>query len=55
MSWLRKLLGLCFHQWDIYAHCPVHGETWSGEPGIVGYSFILRCKHCGDITSREVS
>lgn len=50
-NWLRKLLGLCVHQWDIHSEGPVVDYVGA----FCGKYFILRCKHCGDLKIRNLT
>ena len=51
MGWLRRLLGLCPHEWETFAQadvCRVGCDTpWA-------LMYMLRCKKCGDVKGRKI-
>lgn len=51
MNWLRKLLGLCNHQWVILSSSRVFEFESDSRP--IGENIILQCKHCGDIKTKK--
>jgi hypothetical protein len=54
---IRKLLGLCEHEWKIIKSIDVY-ETWDGERydgQLPAYAkIILQCKKCGDIKKKKI-
>lgn len=49
MKYLRKLLGLCNHNWEIYETCTVK------RYGIfVSKIYLQKCKDCGKLHSHKI-
>lgn len=48
---LRRLLGLCTHQWTVLHRVPVYEQEHASKP--IGFSYELQCKHCGDVKFKE--
>lgn len=46
IHWIRKLLGLCIHRWEIIERHHLMESSDSLPHGVV---FVLQCSHCGDI------
>jgi hypothetical protein len=49
VAWIRKLFGLCNHQWDIHQKTRLHVD---GIKLAVGEEFILQCRHCGNLKQK---
>jgi hypothetical protein len=49
MKWIRFLLGLCNHRWEIKDEIQL---TLGGKT--VGERYILRCKECGHLKKRDL-
>lgn len=49
MNWLRKLLGLCQHKWELR-----DGFTLTVNKVKCGHRYILQCAHCGKIKKKDV-
>lgn len=47
MKLLRKILGLCDHQWVIIKEVRVFESEHDDRP--IGDKYILQCSHCGNI------
>lgn len=52
MNYLRKLLGLCVHEWEIIETFTIH-KVYSGK--ITGEIYVQRCKKCGKLHNHKVS
>lgn len=50
---LRKLLGLCVHEWEIF-HKVLLWDDYTSTKYPVGTLYHLKCKHCGNIKSKRV-
>lgn len=52
LGWLyRALIGnfrSCKHEWEIYEK-----GKYSQEGNVIGYMFILKCKHCGEMKNKD--
>lgn len=47
MNYLRKLLGLCEHKWEIILQGNIEHHDRSGIR--IGRYYMLQCKNCGNI------
>ena len=52
MKWIKFLLGLCDHQWEVInKHYLYHRETASIP---YGTKYVQQCKKCGKIKKVEI-
>jgi hypothetical protein len=49
---IRKLLGLCEHQWEIFQRVRLWDNSVSTSRP-VGTKYHLQCKHCGDVKIKK--
>lgn len=47
MNWLRKLLGICEHEWDKPFQEGTITRSVTGS--MIGWFYVCRCKKCGEI------
>lgn len=51
---LRKLLGLCEHEWETIATFALYSCRVGEENKVLGYEYHLRCKKCGAIKAVQI-
>lgn len=49
MKWLRKILGLCVHDYEIIN---VYNVSYAGR--VSQKVFVQKCKHCGKLQNHRV-
>jgi len=49
MKWLRKMLGLCVHHWEIVDRVVITNDGIA-----VGDRFISHCRNCGKIKKTDI-
>jgi hypothetical protein len=49
MKWLRKLLGLCQHKWELRGRVVL-----TVNKAKCGHRYIFQCAHCGKIKKQDV-
>lgn len=50
MKWIRRLLGLCEHEWAVLQQSPLFPSAGAQLP--CGEEFILQCKKCGNLKQK---
>lgn len=45
MSWIRKILGLCVHHWELMSS---YRRVRTSDNQIVCHVYVMRCTHCGE-------
>lgn len=51
MNYLKKLLGLCEHKWEIIKEDNILSQNESDVA--IGRYYILQCKNCGNIKCKK--
>lgn len=52
----KFILSGCFHEWEIVKECELTSKTTylsGGSSSIKGYGYILKCKKCGELKSKD--
>ena len=52
INFIRKLIGLCEHKWEVRTVVKVFSEDEKGAP--IGAKFILQCEKCGNIKFKHL-
>jgi hypothetical protein len=51
MNLLRKIFGLCQHQWELHAQFE---KVRNSDNSKVGQIYLLKCSKCGDMKTHKV-
>lgn len=52
MKWIRKLFGLCEHNWHVMGQMSIITKVGHIPSGVL---YVMQCKHCGNIKTKKVT